>query len=196
MTKMKLAARNTNAEAAIDNSNAKLAQIERAKSKIQEEINEMSTNLDQAQVADAAMERKAKQFNKTISRYKGKLDHLSFDLDVSQKTRPLIGMPNPEEELAAQDKLDQREQARQDAKADKKVLEQEVVAIKKDIDNIMVAIQKLEQEKTNRDHTIKSVNDETANQYEVINKLNKEKKHISENAAKSMEDLQVAEDKV
>ena len=83
MTKMKLAARNTNAEAAIDNGDAKLAQIERAKSKIQEEINEMSTNLDQAQVADAAMERKAKQFNKTISRYKGKLDHLFFDLDVS-----------------------------------------------------------------------------------------------------------------
>ena len=86
--------------------------------------------------------------------------------------------------VAAQDKLAQREQARQDATADKKVLEQEVVAIKKDIDDIMVAIQKLEQEKTNRDHTIKSVNDETANQYEVINKLNKEKKHISENGNK------------
>merc|ERR1719461_1696710 len=186
---------------------------------------------------------------------------------IIQKTRPLIGMPNPEEELrlleeqanatygvykdkldtkarlleeneaikeekkalmaqlekeqgnlsvyhekqaqataqiadyenqlvAAQDKLAQREQARQDAMQDKKVLEQEVVAIKKDIDDINVAIQKLEQEKTNRDHTIKSLNDEIANQDEVINKLNKEKKHISENAAKSQEDLQVAEDKV
>jgi len=65
-----------------------------------------------------------------------------------------------------------------------------------DIDDVNVAIQKLEQEKTNRDHTIKTLNDEIANQDEVINKLNKEKKHISENAAKSMEDLQVAEDKV
>merc|ERR1719166_129714 len=179
---------------------------------------------------------------------------------IIQKTRPLIGMPNPEEELrlleeqanavygkyeeqvkakerlmeekkallaqlekeqgnlsvyhekqakctaqmagletdlaAAQEKLVQREAARQDAMQDKKVLEQEVVAIKKDIDDINVAIQKLEQEKTNRDHTIKSLNDEIANQDEVINKLNKEKKHISENAAKSQEDLQVAEDKV
>merc|ERR1712209_288946 len=186
---------------------------------------------------------------------------------IIQKTRPLIGMPNPEEELRvleeqansvwgkydeqlktkarlleeneaikeekkalmaqlekeqgnlsvyhdkqakatadiaaleknlveAQDKLAQREAARQDAMQDKKVLEQEVVAIKKDIDDIMVAIQKLEQEKTNRDHTIKSLNDEIANQDEVINKLNKEKKHISENAAKAQEDLQVAEDKV
>merc|ERR1719330_980312 len=186
---------------------------------------------------------------------------------IIQKTRPLIGMPNPEEELRlleeqanatygkyeeqvktkerlleeneaikeekkallaqlekeqgnlsvyhdkqakctaqmagletelvdAQDKLAQREAARQDAMQDKKVLEQEVVAIKKDIDDINVAIQKLEQEKTNRDHTIKSLNDEIANQDEVINKLNKEKKHVSENAAKSTEDLQVAEDKV
>merc|ERR1712172_261815 len=83
MTKMKLAARNTEAEAAIDNLNAKLAQVEKAK--IQQEINEMTTNLDQAQVVNAAMERKAKQFDKTISEYKGKVDRLSFDLDVSQK---------------------------------------------------------------------------------------------------------------
>merc|ERR1719191_1399588 len=85
MTKMKLAARNTEAEAAIDNLQAKLAQIEKAKSKIQIEINEMSTNLDQAQVVNAAMERKAKQFDKTITEMKGKVDRLSFDLDVSQK---------------------------------------------------------------------------------------------------------------
>merc|ERR1712213_204917 len=186
---------------------------------------------------------------------------------IIQKTRPLIGMPNPEEELrvleeqansvwgkydeqlktkarlleeneaikeekkallaqlekeqgnlsvyhekqaqataqiadyekqlqAAQDKLAQREQDRQNAMQDKKVLEQETVAIKKDIDDNNVAIQKLEQEKTNRDHTIRSLNDEIANQDEVINKLNKEKKHVSENAAKSQEDLQVAEEKV
>merc|ERR1719211_411870 len=95
--------------------------------------------------------------------------------------------------LESQDKLSQREADRQQATQDKKVLEQEVVAVKKDIDDVNVAIQKLEQEKTNRDHTIKSLNDEIANQDEVINKLNKEKKHISENAAKSTEDLQVAE---
>merc|ERR1711936_921549 len=81
--------------------------------------------------------------------------------------------------VVAQETLAQREQARQQATADKKVLEQENVAIKKDIDDINVAIQKVEQEKTNRDHTIRSLNDEIANQDEVINKLNKEKKHIS-----------------
>merc|ERR1712204_77719 len=69
-------------------------------------------------------------------------------------------------------------------------------SVKKDIDDVDVAIQKIEQEKTNRDHTIRSLNDEITNQDEVLNKLNKEKKHVSENAAKSLEDLQVAEEKV
>merc|ERR1719356_1409904 len=186
---------------------------------------------------------------------------------IIQKTRPLIGMPNPEEELrileelanekygaydeqvqtkarlleenvaakeelkvmvkqleaeqgniseyhekqakisaqkadleaqlaAAQELLVAMEANRQTATADKKVLEQEVTVVKKDIEDIEIAIQKLEQEKTNRDHTIRSLNDEVANQDEVINKLNKEKKHLNENAAKAGEDLQVAEDKV
>merc|ERR1712227_725833 len=43
---------------------------------------------------------------------------------------------------------------------------------------------------------IKTLNDEIAQQDEIINKLNKEKKHIAENSAKSSEDLQVANDKV
>merc|ERR1712106_1028028 len=53
--------------------------------KVQGEINEMSVHLDQAQVINAAMERKAKAFDKTITEMKGKVDRLSFDLDVSQK---------------------------------------------------------------------------------------------------------------
>merc|ERR1712212_1391537 len=85
MTKMKLAARNTEAEATVDNLNAKLVQVEKAKSKIQGEINEMTASLDQALVINAAMERKAKSFDKTISEMKAKVDRLSFDLDVSQK---------------------------------------------------------------------------------------------------------------
>merc|ERR1711874_962218 len=67
-----------------------------------------------------------------------------------------------------QDKLANREQQRVGATNDKKELEQESVVIKKDIGDIEMVIQKLEQEKTNRDHTIKSLNDEIANQDEVI----------------------------
>ena len=166
---------------------------------------------------------------------------------IIQKTRPLIGLPNPEEELrlleekanatygvykekldtkeklleenkiideekkalikqieseqgnvsqyherqakisaqrseleldlaAAQDTLVRTEQARVQATQDKKELEQESMAIKKDIGDIEMVIQKLDQEKTNKDHTIKTLNDEIANQDEIINKLNKVKK--------------------
>merc|ERR1711988_1021348 len=56
-----------------------------AKGKIASEIAEMTSSLDQAQVLNAAMDRKAKQFDKVIGEWKGKVDRLSFDLDVSQK---------------------------------------------------------------------------------------------------------------
>merc|ERR1712045_955744 len=54
MTKMKLTARLTEAEAAIDNLNAKLSQVEKAKGKIASEVSEMTSSLDQAQVLNAA----------------------------------------------------------------------------------------------------------------------------------------------
>merc|ERR1711892_1349503 len=95
-----------------------------------------------------------------------------------------------------QDKLVKTEQKRVAATNDKKDLESESVVINKGVGDVQMVIQKLEQEKTNRDHTIKSMNDEITNQDEVINKLNKEKKHISENGAKSAEDLQIATEKV
>merc|ERR1719458_2064632 len=96
----------------------------------------------------------------------------------------------------AGNKLSMMEQNRMAATGDKKLLEQDNIVIKKDIEDLELAITKLEQEKTNRDHNIRSLNDEIANQDEVINKLNKEKKHVAENNSKASEDLQSAEDKV
>merc|ERR1712223_828641 len=96
----------------------------------------------------------------------------------------------------AGEQLINMEQSRQQATGDKKALEQDNLVIKKDIEDLELAIQKLEQEKTNRDHTIRTLNDEIANQDEVINKLNKEKKHAAEVSAKANEDLQTAGDKV
>merc|ERR1712156_1411147 len=98
--------------------------------------------------------------------------------------------------VEAGNRLTAMEANRQQATQDKKALEGDNLVIKKDIEDLELAIQKLEQEKTNRDHTIRSLNDEIANQDEVLNKLNKEKKHQCENGAKAMEDLQVAEDKL
>merc|ERR1712141_910255 len=79
---------------------------------------------------------------------------------------------------------------------DTKKMNGEVAVIKKDIEDLELALQRLEQEKTNRDHTIRGLNDEVAQNDEAINKLNKEKKHIADNQAKSSDDLQAAEEKV
>merc|ERR1711988_459636 len=85
MTKMKLVARLTEAEGTISNANAKLHQVEKAKGKLVSELETVLSNLDAAQVMNAAMERKAKQFDKVISEWKAKVDSLSHDLDLSQK---------------------------------------------------------------------------------------------------------------
>merc|ERR1719260_736699 len=69
-------------------------------------------------------------------------------------------------------------------------------AVKKDIEDVELAITKVEQEKGNRDHTIKTLQDEIAEQDEVINKLNKEKKHLFGCQSKAAEDLTSAEEKV
>merc|ERR1719328_528141 len=75
-------------------------------------------------------------------------------------------------------------------------MEAEVTVVKKDMEDLELALQKLEQEKINRDHQIRSLNDEVAAQDEIINKLNKEKKHIGDNQSKSSDDLSAAEEKV
>merc|ERR1712226_1113480 len=57
----------------------------------------------------------------------------------------------------------------------KRKLENDLGSFRKDIEDMEISIQKAEQEKTNRDHTIRNMNDEIAHQDELINKLNKEK---------------------
>merc|ERR1712198_10794 len=100
-------------------------------------------------------------------------------------------------ELAKQQKvLASEEQSRVQLAAEVKAHSGSISAVKKDIEDVELAILKVEQEKANRDHTIKVLQDEIAEQDEVINKLNREKKHLSATQAKSSEDLVAAEEKV
>merc|ERR1711881_334284 len=107
MTKMKLQARLTEATSTIDQMNAKLGQVDKAKGKLQAEIDEMNVSLDQAQILNASMERKAKQFDKIVQEWKRKVDSLGMDLDVSQKetrnaSSELFRIKNAYEEGVAQ----------------------------------------------------------------------------------------------
>merc|ERR1719342_785926 len=101
-----------------------------------------------------------------------------------------------EMELAQQQVLASEEQSRVQLAAEVKAHSGSISAVKKDLEDVELAILKVEQEKGNRDHTIKVLQDEVAEQDEVINKLNKEKKHLSGAQAKSSEDLASAEEKV
>merc|ERR1719462_208695 len=102
-----------------------------------------------------------------------------------------------EEKLAdAEKKLARQEHESKAALSTKKNLENEGIAVRKDIGDIEVVRQKLEQDKAAKDHTIKSLNDEIADQDEIINKLTKEKKHLKEVQAKCAQDLQTAKERL
>merc|ERR1712107_544743 len=58
---------------------------EKAKAKAAADAADMAQQLDQAQILNSAMERKAKQFDKVIGEWKMKVDSLPYDLDCSQK---------------------------------------------------------------------------------------------------------------
>merc|ERR1719510_1507662 len=85
MAKLKMQARLSEAESTITQLHAKLAQLEKAKGKLQGELDEMNVNLDQAQILNASMGKKAKQFDRIVGEWKGKVDGIGMDLDNSQK---------------------------------------------------------------------------------------------------------------
>merc|ERR1719219_661901 len=85
MSKLKLQARLSESQATIEQLSLKLQQLEKAKAKVSADAQDMAIQLDQAQILNAAMEKKAKQFDRIVGEWKAKVDGLGMDLDVSQK---------------------------------------------------------------------------------------------------------------
>merc|ERR1711934_76411 len=73
------------ASGTLEQMNAKLGQVEKAKLKLQAEIDSMAAQTDQAHILNSSMEKKAKQFDKIVGEWKKKVDGLGMDLDVAQK---------------------------------------------------------------------------------------------------------------
>merc|ERR1712179_547376 len=116
---------------------------------------------------------------------------------TDRQAKAMATKAEAESELATQQAiLAQEEASRLDLAAQVKAHSGSVGVVKKEIRDIELAISKVELKKGNRDHTIKTLQDEIAEQDEVINKMNKEKKHLSSTQAKSAEDLVSAEEKV
>merc|ERR1711923_687224 len=63
----------------------KVAQIEKAKVKLQADIEQMAAQADAAHLLNSSMEKKAKQFDRIVGEWKGKADSLSMELDMAQK---------------------------------------------------------------------------------------------------------------
>merc|ERR1719322_816927 len=72
MSRLKLQARLSESQATVGQLNAKLMQIERSKAKLQTDLNDMAAQLDQAQIMNSAMEKKAKQFDRIVGEWKQK----------------------------------------------------------------------------------------------------------------------------
>merc|ERR1712113_988014 len=68
----------------IEQLSMKLGQLEKNKAKLQAESQEMTVQLDQAQILNANMEKKAKQCDRIVGEWKQKVDSLSMDLDMAQ----------------------------------------------------------------------------------------------------------------
>jgi myosin heavy subunit len=134
------------------------------------------------------IEAEKKDLMKTIEKEQGNLSQYHDRQAAAAAAKVILDKKLGEQNTI----LERTEKDRLAATENKKMLEQETIAVKKDIGDIDIAIQKLETEKSAKDHTIKTVNDEIADQDEIINKLNKEKKYLGENNAKSAEDMQVA----
>merc|ERR1712079_958027 len=84
MAQLKLQARLSESTNMGEQLSMKLSQLEKSKAKLHLDTQEMSVQLDQAQILNANMEKKAKQCDRIVGEWKQKVDGLSMDLDVAQ----------------------------------------------------------------------------------------------------------------
>merc|ERR1712048_1442354 len=85
MTKMKLQARLSECQGVIEQLKAKLAQLDKARAKLASDLEAQAQALDQAQILNSSMEKKAKQFDRIVGEWKQKVDSIGMDLDSAQK---------------------------------------------------------------------------------------------------------------
>merc|ERR1711878_54636 len=85
MAKLKMQARLSEADSTADQLKAKLAQLDKARAKLASDLEAQAQALDQAQILNSSMEKKAKQFDRIVGEWKQKVDSIGMDLDSAQK---------------------------------------------------------------------------------------------------------------
>jgi len=142
--------------------------------------------------ANAGLEEESKALSSQLASEQGNLSQYQ-----ERQAKAAALKVDVEAKLAdGQRQLSLAENQRINAASARKAMDGDISILKKDMEDLDLAFQKIEQEKTNRDHTLRNLHDEVAAQDEAINKLNKEKKSAGDNNSRAVEDLQAAEEKV
>merc|ERR550539_1529321 len=137
---------------------------------------ELEGSMDDLKAEIAAMSKQLSEEQGSISVY------------TDRQAKANVLKAEAESNLAVQNEiLKGEENSRVALAAEVKAHSGSIGAVKKDIEDVELAITKVETEKGNRAHTIRTLQDEIAEQDEVINKLTKEKKPLSATQAKSNE---------
>nr|XP_006637180.1 PREDICTED: myosin-16 isoform X1 [Lepisosteus oculatus]XP_015215928.1 PREDICTED: myosin-16 isoform X1 [Lepisosteus oculatus]XP_015215929.1 PREDICTED: myosin-16 isoform X1 [Lepisosteus oculatus] len=84
-TKRKLAARLQEAEEAAEAAQARAASLEKAKQRLQGEVEDLTIELEKSNAAVAALDKKQRTFDKMIAEWSQKCEELQLELDNSQK---------------------------------------------------------------------------------------------------------------
>jgi len=135
------------------------------------------------------------------------IDIKDLKIDVEQNAGNVSSFIESQAQIAAQkceleiqvtDTLalyEQEQEAKNEVVQQKKAVEGDVASIKRDLEDLDMQLQKLNQEKQTKDHQIRVCNDEIAHQEEVLNKINREKKHLQEINAKNTDEFASTEDR-
>merc|ERR1712013_468824 len=116
---------------------------------------------------------------------------------TDRQAKALTVKGETEVELAAQQKVLAAEEAsRVELAGQVKAHSGSIGAVKKDIEDVELAILKVEQDKGNRDHTIKVLQSEVGEQDEVINKLNKKREAEIVKLRKDVEEANISAESI
>jgi len=117
MSKVKMAARLNENQNLIEQLSLKMSQVDKRKHKLQQDVSDMSSALDQAQIMNSAMEKKAKQYDRIVGEWKHKVDGLGMDLEMAQNETRTVSAELFKAKNAYEESVIQLDEVRRENKA-------------------------------------------------------------------------------
>ncbi|XP_025060351.1 myosin-16 [Alligator sinensis] len=121
-TKRKLAARLQEAEETAEAAQARVASMEKAKQRLQIEVEDLTLDLEKANAACAALDKKQRAFDKMLAEWQQKCEELQVEVDNSQKECRIYMTENFKLKTAYEEALEHLESV----KKENKTLQEEI----------------------------------------------------------------------